>query len=194
MKIAKLTLPLTLLIVSLALLGCPKKPPKAAPEAAPVAPAPQAPTTEVQADARPDTGADQVQVDPLSDPDLANLNSHVRDRGLLGDVYFDFDRAELRAEARDRLSRNADFLKSRPEFLVTVEGHCDERGTNEYNLALGDRRATATRDYLVSLGVAASRIKIISYGEERPACRESNEGCWSQNRRSHFLVTGRTGG
>lgn len=118
----------------------------------------------------------------------------MRDRGLLGDVYFDFDRAELKAEARERLSRNADFLKSRPEFLVTVEGHCDERGTNEYNLALGDRRATATRDYLVSLGVAASRIKIISYGEERPVCRDSNEGCWWQNRRSHFVVTGRTGG
>jgi peptidoglycan-associated lipoprotein len=194
MKIAKLTLPLTLLIVSLALLGCPKKPPKAAPDAAPLAPAPQAPTTDVAADARPDTGADQVQVDPLSDPDIANLNSHVRDRGLLGDVYFDFDRAELKSESRDRLSRNADFLKSRPEFLVTIEGHCDERGTNEYNLALGDRRATVTRDYLVSLGVAASRIRIISYGEERPVCREGNEGCWWQNRRSHFLVTGRTGG
>ncbi len=193
MKTAKFVLPLSLMLVSLALLGCPKKPPRSAPVAAPVVSAPVAPTTEIRAETSPGTLSDQVAADPLAAPDIASLNAHVRDRGLLGDVYFDFDRAELRGEARERLARNGEFLRSRPEFLVTIEGHCDERGTNEYNLALGERRATATRDYLVSLGVAASRIRIISYGEERPVCRESNESCWGQNRRSHFIVTGRGG-
>jgi peptidoglycan-associated lipoprotein len=112
-------------------------------------------------------------------------------QGLLGDVYFDFDQYELRADARDRLARNAEFLKSHPEFQVRIEGHCDERGTNEYNLALGERRAAAARDYLVSLGVPASKLQTISYGEERPQCTSGDEGCWQQNRRAHFVVTGR---
>ena len=127
MKTAKFVLPLSLMLVSLALLGCPKKPPRSAPVAAPVVSAPVAPTTEIRAETSPGTLSDQVEVDPLADPDIASLNAHVRDRGLLGDVYFDFDRAELRGEARERLARNGEFLRSRPEFLVTIEGHCDER-------------------------------------------------------------------
>jgi peptidoglycan-associated lipoprotein len=189
-----LLLVLPLLLVGMTLVGCPKKPPKTSetPTAAPVAPVPTAPTTDVRADARPDTGTDQVQVDPLKDPDLARLNGYVRERGLLGDVFFDLDRAELRAEARERLARNAEWLKSHPEFQVTIEGHCDDRGTNEYNLALGERRASSARDYLVSLGVAAARVRILSYGEERPVCTQQSESCWAQNRRAHFLVTGRS--
>jgi len=175
--------------------GCSSKKPQTSADLATapvVAPAPTPQTTDVSASVRPATGEDKSQVDPLKDPDLARLNSFVLNQGLLGDVYFDFDRYELKQDARNRLAKNADWLKSHGEFLLTIEGHCDERGTNEYNLALGERRAAAARDYILSLGVASARVKIISYGEERPVCRESNEGCWAQNRRAHFLVTGRT--
>ena len=112
-------------------------------------------------------------------------------QGLVGDVFFDYDRAELKPEARERLAKNAQWLNANPQFLVTLEGHCDERGTNEYNLALGDRRAGAARDYLQSLGVNTGRLKTISYGEERPFCTEHDESCYSQNRRAHFMITGR---
>src|SRR4029453_18166388 len=87
--------------------------------------------------------------------------------------------------------KNAQWLAAHPEFTVTLEGHCDERGTNEYNLSLGDRRAAAARDYLGSLGVAANRLRTISYGEEGPFCPPSDESCWGQNPRAHFLITGR---
>jgi peptidoglycan-associated lipoprotein len=106
----------------------------------------------------------------------------------LRDIQFDFDRYELRDQDRPVLDDNARWLKSNSNTLVLIEGHCDERGTNEYNLALGERRAKATRDYLVSAGIDASRITVISYGEERPACTDRTEGCWAQNRRAHFLV------
>lgn len=112
----------------------------------------------------------------------------------IGDrVLYDTDKSDLSPAARATVDKQAAWMKKYANVSVTIEGHCDERGTREYNLALGERRATATRDYLVSLGVAASRIRIISYGEERPVCRESNESCWGQNRRSHFIVTGRGG-
>ena len=129
--------------------------------------------------------------DPLAG-DIAAVNEYLAANGLLGDVYFDFDRSDLREDSRARLARNAEWLRAHPEFEVTLEGHCDERGTNEYNLALGERRAAAAKDYLTSLGVAASRLRTLSYGEERPQCAGSDESCWSRNRRAHFLVTGRT--
>ena len=125
------------------------------------------------------------------DGEIMMADSSARTDGLLGDVYFDFDKYELKDEARDRLSRNADFLKEYSTFTVTIEGHCDERGTNDYNIALGDRRANAARDYLVSLGISGSRVKTLSYGEERPVCTQSDEGCWSRNRRGEFHLTGR---
>jgi peptidoglycan-associated lipoprotein len=106
----------------------------------------------------------------------------------LRDIYFDFDKYDIRPGDAKVLDANAAWLKSRDNYLVLIEGHCDERGTNEYNLALGERRAKAAMNYLVSQGVQASRITIISYGEERPACSEKNESCWSRNRRAHFLV------
>ena len=106
----------------------------------------------------------------------------------LRDIYFDFDKYEIRADQAKPLDANAAWLKSRPRDLVLIEGHCDERGTNEYNLALGDRRAKATMNYLVSRGVEARRITVNSYGEERPQCQEHNEACWSKNRRARFLV------
>ncbi|MBI4012463.1 MAG: peptidoglycan-associated lipoprotein Pal [Candidatus Rokubacteria bacterium] len=106
----------------------------------------------------------------------------------LRDVHFDFDRYEVRAQDKPVLDENATWLKQNAGALLLIEGHADERGTNEYNLALGERRAKATRDHLVSLGVDGGRITVISYGEERPLCTERTEACWAQNRRSHFLV------
>jgi peptidoglycan-associated lipoprotein len=106
----------------------------------------------------------------------------------LRDVFFDFDRYEIKPEAARTLDANIDWLKSNATAPVLIEGHCDERGTNAYNLALGERRARATRDYLVARGVAADRIVTIGYGEERPACTERNEACWARNRRAHFLT------
>jgi peptidoglycan-associated lipoprotein len=103
------------------------------------------------------------------------------------DAYFDFDKADIRPDAREALSQTAQFLRSYPQLRVTIEGHCDERGSTEYNLALGDRRAQATKDFLVSLGVTADRMDTISYGKERPICIEHNEPCWQQNRRGHFI-------
>jgi peptidoglycan-associated lipoprotein len=117
--------------------------------------------------------------------DVATINA----RGYLKDAFFDYDKADLRDDARTVLSANAEWLKKNRTIQFLIEGHCDERGTSEYNLALGDRRANAAKEYLVSLGVDASRIKTVSYGKERPFCNESSEDCWQQNRRAHFLVT-----
>jgi peptidoglycan-associated lipoprotein len=103
------------------------------------------------------------------------------------DAYFDLDKADIRTDARAALSKTADFLKGYPQLKVTIEGHCDERGSTEYNLSLGDRRATAVKQYLVSLGIPADRISTVSYGKEKPFCMESNESCWQQNRRGHFV-------
>lgn len=104
------------------------------------------------------------------------------------DVYFDFDKSDIRPDAQQSLAHDAEIFKEHPEISFTIEGHCDERGSEEYNLGLGDRRATATKNYLVNLGVPADRISTISYGKDRPFCSESTEECWQQNRRGHFTV------
>jgi peptidoglycan-associated lipoprotein len=104
------------------------------------------------------------------------------------DVLFDFDKYDIRPDAREILDSTAEWLNENKHINILIEGHCDERGTNEYNLALGDRRAKSTRDYLVSKGVAPLRIQTVSYGEERPLCTEHNEDCWQKNRRAHFVV------
>src|SRR5438034_6045536 len=106
----------------------------------------------------------------------------------LRDIQFDFDQYDIRPDAARTLDANAAWLKSNANHLLLIEGHCDERGTNEYNLALGERRAKSAMNYLVAQGVQAARITIISYGEERPLCSEHNDTCWQQNRRGHFLV------
>ena len=108
------------------------------------------------------------------------------------DVLFDYDKSDIRSDGESALRSNADMLKKFfvdfPSVRVVAEGHCDDRGTNEYNLALGDRRATAARDFLVNLGVPAGRLTTISYGEERPQCTSEDENCWQRNRRAHFSV------
>jgi peptidoglycan-associated lipoprotein len=106
----------------------------------------------------------------------------------LKDIFFDFDRYDLSSDARTTLRANAEWLKSNPAARVEIEGHCDDRGTNEYNLALGAKRAQSAREYLSTLGVAAARLSTISYGEEIPVCREASESCWRQNRRARFVI------
>lgn len=107
------------------------------------------------------------------------------------DAFFDFDKSDIREDARSSLTRNADALKrifsEYSSGSVLIEGHCDERGSAEYNLGLGDRRATSARDFLVQLGVPADRLRTVSFGKERPQCTESNEECWQKNRRAHFV-------
>jgi peptidoglycan-associated lipoprotein len=114
------------------------------------------------------------------------LNSDVQD------VYFDYDKSDIRGDARDVLTRDAAALKGIfndfPGTNIVVEGHCDERGSAEYNLGLGDRRASSAKDFLVQLGVPADRLKTISYGKERPQCTDSNDSCWQRNRRVHFAL------
>jgi peptidoglycan-associated lipoprotein len=106
----------------------------------------------------------------------------------LRDIHFDFDQYRIRPEAGRALENNARWLKAHGNAVLLIEGHADERGTNEYNLALAERRAGAARDYLIALGVARTRINVVSYGEERPVCSDRTESCWAQNRRAHFLV------
>jgi peptidoglycan-associated lipoprotein len=118
----------------------------------------------------------------------ADLVANVGDR-----VFFDTDQSSLSDEAKATLQRQAEWAKKYPANALTVEGHADERGTREYNLALGSRRANSAKDYLVSLGVDAARLSVISYGKERPVCLESNENCWAQNRRAVTVVAGGAG-
>jgi len=114
--------------------------------------------------------------------------SEFRTIDALKDIHFDFDRYDIRTDAAKVLDADAAWLNDNARTLVLIEGHADERGTNEYNLVLGERRAKTTVDYLVSHGVQGSRITVISYGEERPVCKERTEACWAKNRRAHFLV------
>jgi peptidoglycan-associated lipoprotein len=104
------------------------------------------------------------------------------------DAFFDLDKSEIRSDARDALTKDAEFLRSYPDIRISLEGHCDERGSTEYNLGLGQRRAEAAKNYLVSLGITANRIDTVSWGKERPFCTEHGEPCWQQNRRAHFVM------
>ena len=103
------------------------------------------------------------------------------------DVYFDYDKSDLRSDQQVAIQADAQFLNQHPGINFTVEGHCDSRGSTEYNLALGDQRATSVKSALVAAGVSANRVKTISYGKEKPFCMEENEACWQQNRRGHFV-------
>ena len=106
----------------------------------------------------------------------------------LGDVYFDFDKFTVREDAGDVMAANAAWLKSNPDKSVLIEGHCDERGTQAYNLVLGEKRARSAKRYLEDLEVSGSRLQIVSYGEVRPICKERDESCYQKNRRAHFVA------
>jgi len=155
----------------------PPAPPPVAPAAPPPAPPPSAPEAPIVDDYERlrNTASDEIEK-----------------MGLLADIHFDYDKAELRDGDRQILARNAETLKKFDFLKIKVEGHCDERGSVEYNLALGQRRAQAAHDYLGSLGVPAARMEMVSYGKEVPLCQDSTEECWARNRRDHFAVTGKT--
>ena len=137
-------------------------------------------STNEGANATQSSSSSASSVQPGTQQDLV---TNVGDR-----VFFDFDKSVLKDEGKATLQRQAAWMKLYPNLTFTIEGHADERGTREYNLALGARRANAAKDYLVSLGVDAARLKTISYGKERPVCLESNEECWAQNRRAVTVV------
>ena len=122
--------------------------------------------------------------------DVEALNRYVHERRLVRDVFFGYDEAGIPSDGQAALSASADWLKKNPQYNLLIEGHCDERGTEQYNLALGDRRANVVRDYLVALGISGSRIRTVSYGEERPFEPGHDESSWSQNRRAHLVLTG----
>lgn len=176
-------------ILSMALTSgaCRKDPPVTAPPP----PAPKQPETRPEAPPPPPPPPAAKPAPALSEEDifakmtLEELNA----KGVLGDVFFSYDSTELTPEARGTIQKNADYMKRWTSTKVMVEGHADSRGTNEYNLALGERRADVTRDYLVSLGVPADRVTIVSKGEEEPACSEEAESCWQRNRRGRFIFT-----
>jgi peptidoglycan-associated lipoprotein len=186
-RAAQVTL-MSVLLAGLMITGCARRPatvaasaaaPAAAPSPAP-APAPSVPSAAPAPPAPAPAAAPAPAPRPVPKEFMAVA--------ALKEVYFDFDKYDIRPEDAKTLGANATWLKSNGDNLVLIEGHCDERGTNEYNLALGERRAKATMNYLVSQGIQANRITIISYGEERPVCTEKTEACWAKNRRANFLV------
>lgn len=173
--------------------GCARSRPVVAPEAptrvseeAPLVP--DTPTVvESETPMRPATFPEHGVATGELPTDLEELNR----AGYLEDVFFDTDKHDLTEEARNTLAANAAWLRQHPTIRILVEGHCDERNTSEYNMALGWRRANAVKSYLVSLGISPDRIDTISYGKERPFVLGSNEWAWSQNRRGHFKIVGR---
>ena len=169
--------------------GACKKPPATQPTPPP-ATAPKTDTRPASPPPPPPPPAPAPAPEPSEDEifaktTLAELNA----KGLLGDVFFAYDSAELTPEARATIQKNSDYMKRWTSTKVVVEGHADSRGTNEYNLALAERRADVTRDYMVSLGLPADRLTIVSKGEEEPVCTDENESCWQRNRRGKFVFT-----
>jgi peptidoglycan-associated lipoprotein len=160
--------------------------PKPAPEPPPAAPAATPTPTVVTLEPTP---APTPKPTPRSAEEDIKAMSLDRVSSYLKPVFFDYDKADLRADARDVLAANAAWLKSHSTILFTIEGHSDERGTAQYNLALGDRRANSAKEYLVSLGIDAGRVKTVSYGKERPFATGHDEDSWAKNRRGHFVVT-----
>jgi peptidoglycan-associated lipoprotein len=159
----------------------PTPPPVAAPAPEPTRPAPPPAPTPAPAPAPRALTEDEIFAKATVD----ELNK----QGVLADAFFALDSVELNQESRATIQKNSEYMKRRMSTKIMVEGHADARGTNEYNLALAERRAGAVRDYLVGLGIAADRITIVSKGEEAPFCTEESESCWQQNRRGHFLFT-----
>lgn len=178
------------LVLSVGAAACSKKapavaPPPPPPPAAPAAP--PAPPPPPPAPAPAPAPRALTEEEQFARKSIDDLN---RERPL-GDVYFDLDNSTIKDEGKAALSTNATWLKRWTSTRISIEGHCDERGTAEYNLGLGERRANAVKAYLVELGVPADRVVIVSKGKEAPFCTESNEACWQQNRRGHFVITGK---
>jgi len=130
----------------------------------------------------------EVTAEEMEEAAIQEEMQKAREAFVNENIHFDFDKSTLTSTARDILKRKAAFLRNNPDVRVIIEGHCDERGTDEYNLALGDRRANSAKDYLVDMGIEASRLTTISYGEEKPLDPRSTEAAWAKNRRAHFVV------
>jgi peptidoglycan-associated lipoprotein len=191
---------LSLAALVLVTVSCAKKPPVARPTPPPVASAtpPSSSTSGTPGTARPPqppelvaeptvVPPEPVRDDAISASSLDDLNRSTP----LKPVFYDYDSAELSPEAQSTLNESAALLKKYPNWAVTIEGHCDERGTAEYNLALGERRAVAARAYLMSLGISADRLRTVSYGKEFPFEAAHDEAAFSKNRRAHFVITGK---
>ena len=179
------TLVLTVLTALCVIAAC-KKPPVVTPQ--PPAPA-EAPATRPAPPPQPPVK--EVPPETFRQPTVETREESVDEinqRGVLQTIHFDYDQSEIRAEDRAILQANSQWLRSNPKWKVRIEAHCDERGTLKYNLALGERRADGTRAYLVSLGIDPSRMRIVTYGEERPADPGHSEEAWARNRRAEFFV------
>jgi peptidoglycan-associated lipoprotein len=171
--------------------GCGKKPP---PVARPMPPPPSGTTTGAEAMPAPPEPVNEPTIVP---PEPGITSDNIGSRSLdelnrdspLQPLFYEFDSAEISSRGQSVLQGNAELLKRYPTWVITVEGHCDERGTPEYNLALGERRAVAARTYLVSLGVSPDRLRVVSYGKEFPFDPGHTETSWSKNRRAHFVIT-----
>jgi len=169
---------LLVIIVSLGMLalwGCPKK--------AEVTAAPEA-----QKEAVPEVKEEQKPVTEEAKPEAKEEERAPAVAAGLQPIYFDFDRSFIRDDARSVMKANAEWLKANPKAKIRIEGNCDERGTKEYNQALGQRRASSAKKYLTDLGIAAKRISLISYGKEKPVCTEQSEECWQKNRRDDLVA------
>jgi peptidoglycan-associated lipoprotein len=155
---------------------------------------PQSPSTSVTPKETSDKKGILRPWERVSEKELAKVETkeeparYTEEKNLFADILFDYDKYDVREEDKPVLQNIANWLLKNTAAKLSIEGHCDERGTNEYNLALGDRRAKAARDYLIALGIASGRIEMLSYGEEMPSCKEQTEGCWAKNRRDHFVV------
>jgi peptidoglycan-associated lipoprotein len=181
---ALIILPLIVFVV-----GCPKKPP---PEPAITTPPATSGTTPSGEEVKEQpfaqsTGGEESSLDEMSE-EIRRLN----EQKPLGTVYFDLDKSDLRDDALEVLRRNAEWLKAHAVYRVRIEGNCDERGTTEYNLALGDRRASSVKSYLIKAGIDAGRFETISYGEEHPVDMGHDDSAWQKNRRADFTITGKT--
>ena len=178
----------SLLVLSLVVIvvGCKKKPPS---EPTSTTPPPVETAPPPAEEVTPDEGFSTPPVEPATPIEDENeVIRRLNAQNVLGTVYFDFDKFNLKPDALEQLKENAEWLKSNPQYRVRIEGNCDERGTVEYNLALGERRASAARDYLTQAGISTSRIVTISYGEEHPVDPGHRESAWSKNRRDNFVI------
>ena len=193
MRKPSIVLFIMVLVVSLfALYGCPKSAEvSSAPESQPLK-VEQPPVKSAEDLAAEKAAEDQRAAEAAAAAEAARKAEEERaaqeKAAGLQPIYFDFDKSFVRNDAKDVMRANADYLKANPKIKVRIEGNCDERGTIEYNQALGQRRAAAAKKYLSDLGVSAKRISLISYGKEKPICTESTEDCWQKNRRAEFVA------
>jgi peptidoglycan-associated lipoprotein len=179
-------LPLLVFVV-----GCPKKPPPEPPVTTPPQTTEKAPAPEEVKDTSGFGDTSEAPSTSLEDQMTEEIRK-LNEQKPLGTVYFEYDKADLRPDALDQLKKNTAWMKANPVYRILIAGNCDERGTVEYNLALGERRAVAAKNYLVTAGIDASRIETISYGEEHPADPGHSEAAWAKNRRDDFTITGKT--